>query len=149
MVGRRRAGQDGRIDATHALLAATALHAGFQLTVTAVAYPALTATGAREWAAVHAAHSRRIIPVVALVYGALLVACGRALATLPATPWLVTALAGAALAVGATALAAAPTHSRLARRGPRPELLRRLVRADAVRTAGALLALAGALGGVR
>ncbi|WP_432510067.1 hypothetical protein [Kineococcus sp. SYSU DK001] len=83
------------------------------------------------------------------MYGALLAACGWALATVPVTPGLVTALAGTAAGVATTALAAAPTHARLTRHGPRPDLLRRLVRADAARTAAALLALAGAVGAVR
>jgi hypothetical protein len=138
--------EDGRIDATHALLAAAALHAGFQAVVTLVTYPALVATPARDWAGVHAAHSRRITPVVAVVYGSVLAAWVWALATLPLSPWLLTALAGSVVTGAATAFAAAPTHTRLGREGPRPELLRRLVRADGVRLAGAVLTLAGALG---
>ncbi|WP_432564244.1 hypothetical protein [Kineococcus sp. SYSU DK003] len=114
--------------------------------MTFVAYPALTATSARDWATVHAAHSRRITPVVAVVYGALSAAGVWALATLALTPWLGVAVAGAALTAAATAFLAAPTHTRLAREGPRPDLVRRLVRADAIRLAGAVLTLTGALG---
>ncbi|MEZ0165706.1 hypothetical protein AB2L27_13175 [Kineococcus sp. LSe6-4] len=132
-------------DAATALLATTAAHAGFSAVVTAVAYPALAATPAERWAAVHAAHSRRITPVVACVYGALLASWAWALATLPASAGLLTAAAGTVAAFGATAAVAAPTHARLGREGPRPELVRRLLRADAVRTAGAGLALAGAV----
>ncbi|MBB2901260.1 hypothetical protein FHR75_002048 [Kineococcus radiotolerans] len=139
-------GEDGRIDATHALLAAAALHAGFQAVVTAVVYPALVATPARDWTAVHAAHSRRITRVVAVVYGSVVAAWGWALATLPLSPWLGVALAGSVLTGAATAFSAAPTHARLGRLGPRPELLARLVRADAVRLAGAVLTLGGAAG---
>ncbi|GAB3464416.1 hypothetical protein AB1207_13845 [Kineococcus endophyticus] len=132
-------------DAATALLAATAAHAAFSAVVTAVAYPALVATEADRWAAVHAAHTRRITPVVAAVYGALLASWAWALATLPVGAGLVVAAVGTVLALGTTAAAAAPTHARLGREGPRPELLRRLLRADVVRTAGAVLALAGAL----
>lgn len=136
----------GGIDAAAALLAAAALHLGFQAVVTAVAYPALAATAPRDWPVVHAAHSRRITPVVALVYGSLLGAWAWVLATVPLTAALGTALAGSVLTGLTTALVAAPTHARLGREGPRPVLLRRLVRADAVRTAGAVLTLLGALG---
>lgn len=132
-------------DAATALLAATAAHAAFSAVVTAVAYPALAATPADRWAVVHAAHSRRITPVVAVVYSSLLASWAWALATLPVGPGLVVAAAGTVLALGTTAAAAAPTHGRLGREGPRPDLVRRLLRADAVRTAGAVLALAGAV----
>ena len=60
------------------LVAATALHAGFQLVVTLVVYPALAATPAERWPSTHAAHVHRIVPVVGLVYGSVLVAvCSR------------------------------------------------------------------------
>ena len=124
------------------LLAATALHAGFQLTVTAVVYPALSR--APDWRRFHEAHSRSITPVVAVVY----------IAVVTASAWVVlegvdevgtaTALAGAALSLGVTAFVAAPTHRSLSR--ARDErLLTRLRVADLVRTFGAFLALAGAL----
>jgi hypothetical protein len=57
---------------TAALLASTALHAGFQLTVTLVIYAALAGVQPDQWVAAHARHSRRITPPVALVYGAAL-----------------------------------------------------------------------------
>ena len=64
------------IDAwTVALLASTALHAGFQLKVTLVVYPALADVQPNLWAAAHARHSRRITPLVALVYGGALTCC--------------------------------------------------------------------------
>ncbi|WP_380174271.1 hypothetical protein ACFEMC_05255 [Kineococcus sp. DHX-1] len=135
-------------DAAAALLAATAAHAAFSAVVTAVAYPALAATPADRWAVVHAAHSSRITPVVAVVYGALLASWAWALATLPVGPGLVVAGVGTVLALGTTAAAAAPTHARLGREGPRPEVVRRLLRADAVRTVGAALALVGAVAAV-
>ncbi|PRY15343.1 hypothetical protein [Kineococcus rhizosphaerae] len=115
--------------------------------MTAVVYPALAATPGADFVRVHTAHSRRITPVVAGVYGALLAAWGWVLVSAPLTPWLLAALVGSAGALGSTALVAAPTHARLGRDGPRPPLLRRLLRADAVRCAGALLTLAAVLGG--
>ncbi|WP_432500945.1 hypothetical protein [Kineococcus arenarius] len=131
-----------------ALLAGAALHAGFQAVVTVVVHPALAATAAHEWPRVHAAHSRRTTPVVALVYLVVLGTWAWVLAARPLTGWLVLAGAGSALAGAVTALVAGPTHARLGREGPRPALLRRLRRADAVRLAGAVLALAGATGAV-
>ena len=137
------------MDPLTALLAGAALHAGFQLVVTLVVYPALAATPEREWRAVHSAHSRRITPVVALVYGTVLATWAWALGTTALSGALVLAGAGSALAGAATALVAGPTHTRLGREGPRPHLLRRLRRADAVRLAGALLALAATALAVR
>ncbi|NAZ87745.1 hypothetical protein [Kineococcus indalonis] len=137
------------MDPLSALLAGAALHAGFQLVVTLVVYPALAAAPERSWAAVHAAHSRRITPVVALVYGGVLATWAWVLATTALSGALVLAGAGSALAGAATALVAGPTHARLGREGPRPQLLRRLRRADAVRLAGALLALAATALAVR
>jgi hypothetical protein len=134
------------IDASGALLAAAALHLGFQAVVTAVAYPALVATPPTDFAVAHTAHSRRITPVVAVVYGSLLGAWVWVLATLPLSPGLWVALAGSVLAGATTAVVAAPTHTRLGREGPRPVLLRRLLRADRVRLVGAVLTVVGAVG---
>ncbi|WP_432494472.1 hypothetical protein [Kineococcus auxinigenes] len=137
------------MDPLSALLAGAALHAGFQAVVTAVVYPALAAAAAAPgWARVHAAHSRRIAPVVAVVYASVLATWAWVLLVRPLTGWLVLAAAGSALAGLSTALVAAPVHARLGREGPRPALLRRLRRADGVRLAGALLGLAGAAGAV-
>ncbi len=124
------------------VLASAALHAGFQLTVSALVYPALLR--AEPFAPAHARHSRGIAPIVVVVYGAL-VASGTArlvVGELDAASFV--ALGGAALAGLTTALVAAPTHGRLAR-GRTDALARRLTRADLVRTAGAVLGLAGAL----
>jgi hypothetical protein len=64
------------IDAwTVALLVSTALHAGFQLMVTFVVYPGLADVQPDRWPVAHARHSRRITPLVALVYGAALACC--------------------------------------------------------------------------
>lgn len=122
--------------ATVALLAAAALHLGFQLTVTLVVYPALAA--APDWPRAHAAHSRAIAPVVLVVYGALVLAGGWALGAARADPWVLLAVAGGGVSLLATALVAAPTHGRLA--GGRDDaLVRRLIAADRVRAAGAVL----------
>ncbi|MGA9745861.1 MAG: hypothetical protein WBQ50_00235, partial [Nocardioides sp.] len=53
------------------LLVATAVHLGFQVSVTLLVYPALGRVGADSWPAAHAAHSRAIVPLVVVVYGAL------------------------------------------------------------------------------
>ncbi len=122
-----------------ALVVATALHAGFQLTVTLVVYPALAAVPAPEWEQAHASHSRRIVPLVAIVYGGALVTGVGAVVTAPSTTtWL--ALAGTLAAVLVTAVSAAPTHSRLGA-GRDDVLVRRLLRADQGRSVAAVAAL--------
>lgn len=122
-------------------------HLGFQLTVDRVVYPALAEVGREPWARSHAAHSRRITPVVAAIYPALVLVVAWQLLAHPgvAAGWV--AAAGGLLAVVTTALVAAPTHGRLGRdvtEGERQRLLRRLARADHVRTLGALVCAAGA-----
>jgi TRAP-type uncharacterized transport system fused permease subunit len=74
------------------LPAAAAVHLGFQLTVSFVVYPALADEPESRWRAVHDAHSRRITPVVVVVYGFLVVACGWTLVTGP-DAWAVVAVA--------------------------------------------------------
>ena len=125
------------------LLAAAALHAGFQITVTVLVYPALVHVPADRWAEAHSRHSRTIAPVVAMVYAAMLVACVAATVTSPG-PGTLVADVGTSVALLVTATLAAPTHSRLAA-GPDPALLHRLIVADRLRCAGALVAAAGAL----
>ena len=131
--------------ATEALLAVGALHAGFQLVVTVVVYPALADVPDASWARAHADHSRRITRVVAPLYAVVAGACLWALLSWPVGPAVAVALLGHAVAGGTTAAVAAPTHGRLGREGRRPELVRRLLVADRVRTGGALLALAAGL----
>ena len=131
-----------------ALLAGAALHAGFQAVVTLVVYPALADAGRSapaSWAAVHAAHSRRVGVVVAPVYLVVLGTWAWVFASLPLTPPLVVSGTGSAVAGLTTAAVAAPTHANLGREGPTPALLHRLLVADRLRCAGALLALAAAL----
>ncbi|NYG56721.1 hypothetical protein [Nocardioides perillae] len=131
------------MDPEVALLAATALHAGFQATVTRVVYPALADVDVDRWRPAHEAHSRRISLVVLVVYAALVAACCWVLVDGPRTPAAYTALTGAALAGLTTAAVAAPTHGALGR-GPTDALVRRLLVADRVRLLGAVVALGGA-----
>ncbi|GAA2724387.1 hypothetical protein [Cellulomonas aerilata] len=130
------------------LLAATALHLGFQAVVTAVVYPALAEVPPDRWGTAHAAHSRRITAVVAPVYGLLGAACLRVVVAGPRTGLAAVAVTGSAAAAVSTALVAAPTHRRLALQGANPLLLARLRRSDGVRLAGAALAAGAALGAV-
>ena len=133
---------------TDALLAVTALHAGFQAVVTVVVYPALRDLAADGWPAGHAAHSRRISVLVVPVYLLVLVTCGWVLYDGAATSWGgALAIGGNALALATTALVAAPTHGRLGRAGPEPALVARLLLADRVRLLAVLVALAGAIFG--
>lgn len=125
------------------LVGATALHAGFQLTVTALVYPRLADTAPAAWSREHARHSRTIAPLVAVVYAAVLAACGWALAD--PGPAVVAAAAASAVALGTTALLAAPLHGRLARTGPDPRLVRRLLAADRARAVAAVAAVPAAL----
>ncbi len=128
---------------TTALVAATAAHAGFQLTVTVLVYPALVAVPAERWAVQHAAHSRRIVPIVAMVYLAVLVALTGRLLAGPGPAVL--ACAGASAVVFAlTAGFAAPVHTRLGA-GPDPVLLRRLLVVDRLRSLGAGVGFLAAL----
>ena len=131
-----------------ALTAATALHGGFQAAVTLLVYPALARSAPADWATTHADHSRQITPLVVVVYGVALVACTGALVTGPRTAGVYLAAVGTAGAFLVTAAVAAPTHGRLGH-GRDATLVTRLLRADRVRLAFAVLALAGALlGGV-
>ncbi len=129
------------MNALVAFALASALHAGFQATVTVLVYPALAGQRDDEWRAAHARHSRAIAPLVAVVYGALVVSGALLVLTGPQPAgWL--ALTGAAGALVVTAFAAAPTHGRLTDRDD--ALVARLVLADRWRCAfavgGAVLA---------
>lgn len=126
------------------LLAATAVHLGFQATVTTMVYPALFASP--DWADAHRRHSRAITPVVAVVYGALVAAATWVLVSGALTAWTVVSLLGVALSLATTAVVAAPLHGRLAR-GRDAGLIRRLTWADLVRTTGALVAFGASFAG--
>lgn len=124
-----------------ALTGVAGVHAGFQLTVSLVVYPAL-ASARDDWASVHAAHSTRITRLVAPLYAALVATAVWAL--LEPGGWR---LATAGLGLGAvvvTAVAAAPAHQALAR-GRDERVLRRLLIADWARTALAVASLGAAV----
>lgn len=127
-----------------ALVAASAVHLGFQLTVTMVVYPALARVDGAHWADAHARHGRAITPLVVLTYGALVLSGAWALAVQWPDPWVIVSLVGAALSMLTTAFVAAPAHGRLGD-GLDPVVMDRLLRADRLRAAGAVLAMVGAL----
>lgn len=132
---------DASAAATAFALAAT-LHAGFQVTVTVLVYPALAHLGRtrpQDWRTAHDRHSRSIVAVVGAVYVALLAAGVWLLASGPGVLDLL-GLVGAWGAVAVTGAVAAPTHGRLER--PDPALLHRLLVADRWR---AVLAVLGAV----
>ena len=129
-----------------ALLAATCLHAGFQVTVTTLVYPALARLPGSGWSREHDLHSRRIVPLVGGAYAAVLATTVGALLVDPSA-LVVLSAAGSALTLGTTALRAAPLHGRLGR-GHDPALVRTLLHADRVRAVGAVVAALAALGAV-
>jgi hypothetical protein len=57
--------------AATAFLAAAGVHAGFQATVTLVVYPALSHVRAAHWRQAHDRHAREVRPLVAVAYLAL------------------------------------------------------------------------------
>lgn len=126
------------------LVLAAAAHLGFQLTVSVLVYPGLADLPRARWAEVHAAHSRRIVPLVAATYLGLLVALTWSLTSYPGDPGVVLAALGAAGSMGLTAAVAAPLHGRLGR-GHDAGLVRRLVLADRVRSLCAAVCLVGAV----
>ena len=128
-----------------ALVGATCLHAGFQLTVTLLVYPALARVGAAGFARAHDLHSRGIVPLVGLVYSLVVVAALGTVVTRPTSLLAWAAGAASAVALGTTAVRAAPLHGRLGQHGPEPALLRSLLRADRVRTVAAVLAVVPAV----
>lgn len=133
-------------DRSTALVAASAVHAGFQLAVSALVYPALATESPQRFPTAHDAHSRRITPLVGVVYAGVLAAAAGAVAADGGRPSRTTAawLGAQGLALGTTALVAAPLHGRLGRRRTEEDL-RRLRRADLVRTAAAVAGLAAAV----
>ncbi|GGM81318.1 hypothetical protein GCM10009721_02200 [Terrabacter tumescens] len=126
-----------------ALAVTAALHAGFQVTVTALVYPPLLGDGS-DWSRRHGLHSRRIVPLVVLTYGAVLVSMVWVVAAgaVPASAWV----AGGtfALTLLVTAAGAAPLHGRLGR-GFDPVVARRLLVVDRWRCALAVLASVAAV----
>lgn len=125
------------------LLAATALHAGFQLTVSSLVYPVLAAADPQTWQATHTRHSRLITPMVGVTYLGLLIALPWALWTEPGNVWIWVCAVAVALTFAATAFGAAPTHQALTP-GKDPRLVRHLLISDRVRALGAVIALVSA-----
>lgn len=125
-----------------AFVVAAAAHAGFQVTVTALVYPALVRVVPERWEQAHARHSRGIGPLVAVLYAALAVT-SVLLALHHHGLWAWAGVGGAWGAMLVTATAAAPIHARLAT--PEPPLLRRLLVVDRWRTGLACLAVLGAV----
>ncbi len=134
----------GRDGALLALSLASVLHAGFQVAVTVLVYPALARQDDEHWAAAHDAHSRAIVPLVGVVYGLLVLAGGWALATAGSDPWVLLATAAGGVSLLGTALVAAPTHAQLGR-GRRDDLVHRLMVVDRVRAGGAVVCALAAL----
>lgn len=126
----------------------TAAHAGFQVTVTTLVYPRLAATTPAEWDSVHRGHSRRIAPLVVVLYGALVLAGSWAAYDARGGVALWSALGAAGGTMLVTALRAAPLHGRLGRTGPDAAVLAALLRADRWRAVLAVLAAGCASVGV-
>lgn len=128
---------------TTALVAASFLHLGFQVVVTVLIYPGFPEVPIADWPRAHAAHGRRITPLVALVYGGLVVSMALVVVAGPTPPeWVAIAAAGVAMAV--TAGIAAPSHGRLS--PDRPDaVLRRLRLADRVRVVAAAIGATASL----
>lgn len=118
---------------------ATAAHAGFQLTVTVLVYPALVEVDRSAWDLAHERHSRRIVGLVALLYAALLATGAWLVADGPGA-WAWAGLAATAGALATTAVGAAPIHGRLTAESD--DLRRRLLLVDRLRCA---FAVAGAV----
>jgi hypothetical protein len=126
------------------LTVVSALHAGFQFTVTVVVYPALSEVSPVDWAAKHRAHSSRIAWLVVPVYGSLLITCLLAALYHRVSIGLMIAVLGAAGSLAITAFLAAPAHRTLSR-GQNPDVMRRLLMADQGRCASSLICLLGAV----
>ena len=100
-------------------------------------------------AVAHGRHSRRITPLVAVVYGAALAGSVGVLInsggnSTTQLAGMVIAIAGTVAATAVTAFCAGPTHRRLDS-GLDPILIRRLITCDRWRTAAAVLSLVGAV----
>ena len=133
------------MDAATAFALAAAVHAGFQLTVTVLVYPALAAVPAEQWTAAHSAHSRRITPLVGVAYAALVLTGGWYVVAGPDVVGCV-ALLLAGLALVVTAASSAPLHGRLASDDARLSTrMPQLLRVDRLRCAAALAAAAAAV----
>lgn len=127
-----------------ALLLVAGVHAGFQLVVTVVVYPALAEVPRERWEPAHRAHSRRIAILVVPLYAAILAVSAVELTRGPDGPaaWCALAAQGAAMAI--TATLAAPAHGRLGASNGDVHQMRRLLRVDRLRCAAAVTGLLAA-----
>jgi hypothetical protein len=114
--------------------AATFAMAGVIWLVQLVQYPGFARVGAAEFGAFHRHHCQSIgfvvgpLMVLELLTALLLAAAGE-------PPWFWRVMLGALLSIWlSTALLQGPLHGRLTREGPRPELIRALVRGNWLRT---------------
>lgn len=128
-----------------ALAVVAAVHAGFQVTVSAVVYPVLADRTGPDFAAAHTDHSRRIVRLVGPLYLAVLAVGAWVVVAAPLGPAVLVALGAQAVVLLTTAAVAAPAHGALGRDGPTPPLLRRLLTADRVRAGAAVVGLVAAL----
>lgn len=111
--------------------------------MTVLVYPALAADPADRWTARHAAHSRRITPVVVVVYAAVLLSGAVILLAGPRRVDTLAALGASAVALGLTATRGAPLHARLGH-GRDDSAIRTLLRIDRLRLVAAAAAAAAA-----
>lgn len=125
------------------LVVVTAVHAGFQGTVSTVVYPALARLEPEEWLPKQDAHRYAIVPMVGICYLGALAALGWSFLKHSDSSGVWIAVVGFAISMGTTAFVAAPTHGKLMARHDRA-LVGRLIWSDWVRTLGAMVALGGA-----
>lgn len=120
--------------AVHVLSAAVLAGVGWVVQV--VVYPGFALVGAESWQAYHDRHSRAITAVVALPWLAQGVSTAALLIAPPAGrgAWVVVLAVLAAVTVVVTGAAAVPAHGRLGRGADRRSEIRRLLRANLVRT---------------
>ncbi len=126
-------------DLLAAHLLATGAYAGFQWTVQVLVYRQFPSVPADAFVGYEAAHSRRISPLVGVLFAACAVSTAALLAIRPAGVPLGGIVAAAtlfAVVLGATALLAVPEHRRLGA-GFDATAYRRLLRADLLRTVAA------------
>jgi hypothetical protein len=126
--------------ATALYVVAASAYAGFQWLVHLVVYRSYDMVRPEAFPAFERAHIRRITPIVVVLFGLLLVATATLLAVGRRDVGIAAAVLLAAL-LGVTTFGAAPAHGRLVQRYD-GDVLRRLLRVDAVRTGIATLQLA-------
>jgi hypothetical protein len=126
--------------ATTAYVVAASAYAGFQWLVHLVVYRSYDLVPADAFPAFERAHVRRITPLAVVLFGLLLIATAALLVVGRRNAGIAAAVLLAVL-LGLTLFGAAPAHGRLVQRYD-AEVLRRLMRVDAVRTGIATLQLA-------